>query len=38
MHAKLVAVRRDAAGFAEFLAKENERWGALISARNIEIP
>lgn len=29
---------RDAAGFAEFLAKENERWGALIKARNIEIP
>ena len=29
---------RDAAGFAEFLAKENARWGALIKARNIEIP
>jgi tripartite-type tricarboxylate transporter receptor subunit TctC len=29
---------RDAAGFAEFLAKENELWGALIKARNIEIP
>jgi len=29
---------RDAAGFAEFLAKENERWGTLIKARNIEIP
>ena len=28
----------DAAGFAEFLAKENERWGTLIKARNIEIP
>ena len=25
----------DAAGFAEFLAKENERWGPLIKARNI---
>jgi tripartite-type tricarboxylate transporter receptor subunit TctC len=29
---------RDAAGFAAFLAKENERWGLLIKARNIEIP
>jgi tripartite-type tricarboxylate transporter receptor subunit TctC len=28
----------DAAGFAEFLAKENARWGAVIKARNIEIP
>ncbi len=28
----------DAAGFAEFLKKENERWGTLIKARNIEIP
>ena len=28
----------DAAGFAQFLAKENQRWGALIKARNIEIP
>jgi len=28
----------DAAGFAEFLAKENERWLTLIKARNIEIP
>ena len=40
-HAKSLGVDadyRDAAGFAEFLAKENERWRALISARNIEIP
>lgn len=29
---------RDAAGFAEFLKKENERWGALIRARKIEVP
>jgi tripartite-type tricarboxylate transporter receptor subunit TctC len=28
----------DAAGFAAFLAKENERWEALIKARNIEVP
>jgi tripartite-type tricarboxylate transporter receptor subunit TctC len=40
-HAKSLGVDaeyRDAAGFAEFLAKENERWGTLIKARNIEIP
>lgn len=40
-HAKSLGVDaeyRDAAGFAEFLAKENERWRALIKARNIEIP
>ena len=40
-HAKSLGVDadyRDAAGFAEFLAKENERWGNLIKARNIEIP
>jgi tripartite-type tricarboxylate transporter receptor subunit TctC len=29
---------RDAAGFAEFLTSENERWRTLIKARNIEIP
>jgi tripartite-type tricarboxylate transporter receptor subunit TctC len=29
---------RDAAGFVDFLAKENERWRTLIKARNIEIP
>jgi tripartite-type tricarboxylate transporter receptor subunit TctC len=28
----------DAAGFAEFLARENQRWGTLIKARKIEIP
>ena len=40
-HAKSLGVDAeylDAAGFAEFLAKENARWGALIKARNIEIP
>ena len=40
-HAKSLGVDaeyRDAAGFAEFLAKENERWGTLIKARNIEVP
>jgi len=40
-HAKSLGVDadyRDAAGFAEFLAMENERWGALIKARNIEVP
>jgi tripartite-type tricarboxylate transporter receptor subunit TctC len=40
-HAKTLGVDaeyRDAAGFAEFLAKENERWRALIKARNIELP
>jgi tripartite-type tricarboxylate transporter receptor subunit TctC len=40
-HAKSLGVDaeyRDAAGFAEFLAKENERWGNLIKARNIEVP
>jgi tripartite-type tricarboxylate transporter receptor subunit TctC len=40
-HAKSLGVDAeylDAAGFAEFLAKENERWGTLIKARNIEIP
>ena len=40
-HAKSLGVDAgylDAAGFAEFLAKENERWGNLIKARNIEIP
>jgi tripartite-type tricarboxylate transporter receptor subunit TctC len=29
---------RDGAGFAEFLAAENQRWGGLIRSRNIEIP
>jgi tripartite-type tricarboxylate transporter receptor subunit TctC len=29
---------REAAGFAEFLRKENERWGARIRARKIEVP
>jgi len=28
----------DATGFGDFLKKENERWGALIKARNIEVP
>ncbi|HEY5755294.1 MAG TPA: tripartite tricarboxylate transporter substrate binding protein [Steroidobacter sp.] len=28
----------DAAGFADFLNKENQRWGTLIKARNIEVP
>ena len=28
----------DATGFADFLKKENQRWGALIKARNIEVP
>jgi tripartite-type tricarboxylate transporter receptor subunit TctC len=40
-HVKSLGVEadyRDAAGFAEFLAKENQRWGSLIKARNIEIP
>jgi len=40
-HAKSLGVDAeylDAAGFAEFLAKENERWLTLIKARNIEIP
>ena len=40
-HAKSLGVDPEylnAAGFAEFLAKENERWRALIKARNIEIP
>jgi tripartite-type tricarboxylate transporter receptor subunit TctC len=40
-HAKSLGVDAeylDAAGFAEFLSKENERWGTLIKARNIEIP
>jgi tripartite-type tricarboxylate transporter receptor subunit TctC len=40
-HAKALGVDadyRDAAGFAEFLAKESQRWGALIKSRNIEIP
>ena len=40
-HAKSLGVDAeylDAAGFAEFLTKENERWRTLIKARNIEIP
>jgi tripartite-type tricarboxylate transporter receptor subunit TctC len=28
----------DAASFGDFLKKENERWGTLIKARNIEVP
>jgi tripartite-type tricarboxylate transporter receptor subunit TctC len=40
-HGKSLGVETEylnAADFAEFLAKENQRWGALIKARNIEIP
>jgi tripartite-type tricarboxylate transporter receptor subunit TctC len=40
-HAKSLGIDadyRDAAGFADFLAKENARWEALIKARKIEIP
>lgn len=29
---------RDAAGFAEFLTREDERWRALLKARNVEVP
>jgi tripartite-type tricarboxylate transporter receptor subunit TctC len=40
-HIKSVGVDsdyRDAVGFVEFLAKENQRWGTLIKSRSIEIP
>jgi tripartite-type tricarboxylate transporter receptor subunit TctC len=40
-HAKSLGIDadyRNAAGFADFLAKENARWEALIKARKIEIP